>query len=597
MSAKVVTKKSQLLFISLLTLVAFALRTYQLGLPSLWYDELLELDVAQGSFWEIGPQLERHAAMPLDYYLLHSWIKLGRQEAWARFPALFFGTLAVPLIYVLASRLFNKRVGHLAAGLLACASFAVDYSQEVRPYALLLLLTMFSFWGVWQAYRTGQAKYWGLAILSMVGATLAHYFALFLLLPLGLFVGYQFLLHSRQKKFWQHTLYFGLCILALLLIFALNGRLRHLYNVGGRFSTVVSQPDTLTLPAVEKPNKGSGPPLEVQFFTDSVLMPLATTDPLALLLYNAFLLVACLSLITARWQQRRAILLLLSWLSLPIILIYFFLLQRGTFFAVRYILYTLPAYLILVAWGIDTLAAAVLGRFRFKFNRSDLPGVLRLNTIALKDASLSNWFFQSQQLLLIGILALAVTPLIVAEMNELSIHYTATTREDWRAVGQMLQANASPADAVIAVNAEPTMNWYYPPARAPFGLYNRSEPIWAAISEHRRRWFVLSSYSYKRDQGLRDWLRDHQAVTIAIDRRVVVYIQQEDLSVGELLAQVSTFALPQKALTYATLADQLHQQGDLETSRTFYERAIALADTPLQKSDYQSRLAALAMSH
>ncbi|HXV97805.1 MAG TPA: glycosyltransferase family 39 protein, partial [Anaerolineae bacterium] len=314
------TKKPQLIFISLLTLLALALRLYQLGAPSLWYDELLELDVAQGSFWQIGPQLERHAAMPLDYYLLYGWIKLGRQETWVRFPALIFGVLAVPVIYVLATRLFNKRVGYLAATLLVWASFSVRYSQEVRPYALLLALTMVSYLGLWQAYKTGQVKYWGVAIAGLVGAGLAHYFALFLLLPMGLFVAGQQLFHFRQKKFWQHAAYFALGILVLLTVFTLNGRLRHLYNVGGRFSTVISQPETLTVPSTEKPNRGLGPAQDIQFFTESILIPLATTDPISLLLYNAFLLIAIVSLLRAKPVEAQAILLLLGWLFLPIVL-------------------------------------------------------------------------------------------------------------------------------------------------------------------------------------------------------------------------------------------------------------------------------------
>jgi hypothetical protein len=332
---------------------------------------------------------------------------------------------------------------------------------------------------------------------------------------------------------------------------------------------------TLVVPATEKPNKGSGPPQERQFFIDSIVIPLATDDPTALLIYNAFLILACLSLIVANPLRRSAIFLLLGWLFGPIILLYLFLLQRGTFFAVRYILYTLPAYLILVACGIDTLAAAVLGR----------SGKQR-----------PEGRIHPRQMVYLSILTLMAAPLLMAEFNELAIYHAADAREDWRAVGQMLQANAAPADAVIAVNAEPTINWYYPPAKAPFGLYNRSESIWEAMKGHQRRWFVLSSYSYKRDEGLRRWLKEHQAVIIGIDRRVVVHVQQEGLTTGELLAQVRNFTLPQKAVTYASLADQLSQHGDVETGRAFYKRAIELAETPLLKSEYQSRLAALAMS-
>ncbi|MFQ5610601.1 MAG: hypothetical protein ACE5H9_00545 [Anaerolineae bacterium] len=452
-----------LIFIAGLTLFAFALRVYRSGAPSLWYDELLELDIAQGPFLQIWPQLERHAAMPLDYYLLHGWLQLGRQEAWVRFPALVFGTLAVPLIYALGRRLFNRRVG----------------------------------------------------------ATLTHY-------------------------------------------------------VGSRFATVVSQPETLTLPPQEKPNRGSGPPIGLAFFVDKVFVPLSTTHKPTLLLHSAFFLAAVVSLGRRGRHDREAILLLLGWLLLPILLIYLFLLQRGTFYAIRYILYTLPAYLILVAYGIDALAATLLkfsATLRAR-NHPHYPGRILPGSLLL----------------------LALIPLLLAELDENLRYYSTQSREDWRAVGQLLWENAQPDDVVIAVKAEPAINRYYPPARAPSGTYSRSEPIWQALQAHEQRWFVLSSYSQKRDQGLRTWLREHNAVLIAIDRRVIVYFHQAGLSADELLAQVKTFSLPPKALTYTLLADQLMRNGDLEAGRALYRQAIDLTETDIQKADYQARLANLKIS-
>jgi hypothetical protein len=75
------------------------------------------------------------------------------------------------------------------------------------------------------------------------------------------------------------------------------------------------------------------------------------------------LLITFVSIVGAKPVDRTVILLLLGWLFLPTVLIYLFLLQRGTFFAVRYILYTLPAYLILVAYGIDILVTSILNSF------------------------------------------------------------------------------------------------------------------------------------------------------------------------------------------------------------------------------------------
>ncbi|MCB0211440.1 MAG: glycosyltransferase family 39 protein [Anaerolineae bacterium] len=555
-----------ILIVSLLVLLALALRVYQLDSHSLWYDELLELDIAQGPFLAIGPQLPRHAAMPLDYYLMHAWIKLGRQDFWVRLPALFFGVLAIPLTYALARRMINRRVGYLAAALMTTAFFAVRYSRETRPYAMLLVFTLLAFLGLWQVYRTHKMRYWAVAIAGLGGAALSHYFSLFLLLPMGLFVAGHQLYHLRQFIFWRHTACFAVAVLVLAILFALNGRILVLYSVSYRFSNVVNQPETLALPAEEKPNHGSGPPLDPGFFVTDVLSPLSTTAPLTLLWYSAFFLIAVLALVRPGSAPTKAILLLLGWFILPILLVYTFLLHRGTFYATRYILYVLPAYLILVAYGIDRLAAFIVP-----------PTMTRL---------------PYRRGLLAGVLTLLLAPALSAQYDDLHSYYSADAREDWRAVGQLLYNHAAPDDVVIAVKAEPTINWYYPPAAAPFETYGRSDPINAALRQHKRRWFVLSSYSYRRDENLRNWLAP-RAVKLVIDRRVVVYLQEDGKTTADLLAEVKQFTLPPNAITYAYLAEQFKQYGDVESSRAFYQQAIALASSSGLKAQYEARLAAL----
>jgi hypothetical protein len=182
-------------------------------------------------------------------------------------------------------------------------------------------------------------------------------------------------------------------------------------------------------------------------------------------------------------------------------------------------------------------------------------------------------------------------PLLSAQVEQRRVAYAAGPYEDWRAVAQMLGDNAEPGDAVIAVRAEPTMSWYYPAARAPFGTYNRSESIWQSIGEHKRRWFVLSSYSFRHDKSLRDWLSRQEAVKIIIDRRIVVYFHHEGRSRAEMLRQVKEFSLPQRYRTYRSLAVQLEESGDIQTSQSFYRIAGELEKVPGRSAAYLAHLA------
>jgi hypothetical protein len=179
---------------------------------------------------------------------------------------------------------------------------------------------------------------------------------------------------------------------------------------------------------------------------------------------------------------------------------------------------------------------------------------------------------------------LLLLPLLFSQTGEVrTLLTTVEAHEDWRAVGQLLQAHAAPDDVVIAVRAEPTMNWYYPPAAAPFGQYDRLPRVWQAMNRQPRRWFVLSSYSARRDAALRDWLANNGAVAIGIDRRVVLYVQQDGLSAPELLAEVEQFSLPPKPLTYVSLARQFERYGDSDRSHLFYQKALSLADPELSQ--------------
>jgi len=549
--------KAHFLLLSL-SLLGLALRLHHLGGVSLWYDELLQLDIAQGSFSRILPQLPLHSALPLDYILLHFWIKLGHQDTWVRLPATFFGTLAIPLTYQLGRVMFNRHVGQLAALLLTVHPFAVDYSQEARPYSLLLLLVLISYLGAWQAYRTHRWRYWGLAGVGLLGGSLSHYFALFGWLPLGLYVSLHQIYHWRAKLYWAHTATFALMLFILSLALLVVGRPLILYSVGVGFTTALTEPTRLTLSPTEKPNRGNGPPLEIAYISDNFLSQLATPSPLGLFIYTGCFLLATLSLIPSQATHRPAMLLLLGWLFLPCTLIYLFLLQRGTFFAHRYILYTLPAFLMLVAQGAH-LAQSYL---RYK-----LP---------------SKSFLTSYFLYLI---------LPLCQLSPLLTYYHLPAYEDWRAVGQLLQAEAQPNDAIITIRSEQTMNWYYPPATKPFLMYSNPANIQAEIDKHARRWFVLSSYSYKTDSELRKWLEQQGAVKLAIDKRVTLYFQQKGLSQADMLAQAKQFHLPPIPQTYAELATQFCRIKEWASCQRFYKQAIQLATTPNQQANYRAQLA------
>src|SRR5207248_4339625 len=91
---------------------------------------------------------------PLYYLLAHAWLALGDDEAVLRTLSALLGALAVPLLGLLGAALFERRVGLLAAALLAGAPAHVFYSRDARMYPLLTLLLLLATYALVRA--TGE---------------------------------------------------------------------------------------------------------------------------------------------------------------------------------------------------------------------------------------------------------------------------------------------------------------------------------------------------------------------------------------------------------------------------------------------------------
>ena len=133
--------------IALVTSIAAWLRLDDLGAPSLWLDEILNVGIIRSlespgiAAWLIGFERENG---PL-YYALHALamkLPLAIETAF-RLPSVLFGIAAVPAIAFAATKVSSSRAaGLFAAVILAFSPLHVFYSREGRPYALLVLASI-----------------------------------------------------------------------------------------------------------------------------------------------------------------------------------------------------------------------------------------------------------------------------------------------------------------------------------------------------------------------------------------------------------------------------------------------------------------------
>jgi mannosyltransferase len=128
----------------LLGLMAYALyhHTRALG-ESLWMDEGLSIGIASQPVFDIPHVLRVDGSPPLYYMLLAVWTRVvGDGPAETQGLSVAISLLAVPGGLWAGWSLFGRRAGYICAALFAFNGFLTTYAQEVRMYALMIVLSL-----------------------------------------------------------------------------------------------------------------------------------------------------------------------------------------------------------------------------------------------------------------------------------------------------------------------------------------------------------------------------------------------------------------------------------------------------------------------
>jgi mannosyltransferase len=211
-----------LLLILALTLVAFALRVFQLDKQSFWYDEAFSVYLAHFDLTTITARTAADIQPPLYYYLLNLWMPFaGDSEFAVRFVSLFFGVLTIPLMYVSARRLYltpapsptrrGEGVGIFAALIAAFSALYVWYSQEARMYTLITFLGLLSSYALLRALTAAHpappaplpkgegGRGWIVFAVANIAAVYTHYFA-FTIIAFQIVYALYVILTPREKR-------------------------------------------------------------------------------------------------------------------------------------------------------------------------------------------------------------------------------------------------------------------------------------------------------------------------------------------------------------------------------------------------------------
>src|SRR4051794_2856508 len=165
-----------------ITLAGALLRFVTLDVQSYWLDEVATVNILHHSFGDMLSAVSAGESTPQLYYVVAwAWTKLfGTGEFGLRSLSAVFGTLTIPLAFVLGRDLVGRSTGVAAAALCAFNPLLIWYSQEARSYALLVLLTGLTLWALLRVLDDPSPRRIAVWSAMSVASIATHYFAGFL---------------------------------------------------------------------------------------------------------------------------------------------------------------------------------------------------------------------------------------------------------------------------------------------------------------------------------------------------------------------------------------------------------------------------------
>jgi mannosyltransferase len=456
-------------------LVTFLLGLTGIGRESLWRDEVDSIRFAAEAWTELAAsktiagavaQLPHYLTRPgwngpLYFLLLEPWLRLaGGSELALRLPSALAGAAAVALSYVVGTRLGGAAVGRLSALLMGINPYLAWYAGEGKMYSMIAALALLSTYLLMKACASRLRLLW-LGYVLVTSLLFYTHILTPLLLPVQAVL--VLLRHPRVAVSQEALVSVGLLTLPYLPL--LLWQWPHL-----------AQPAETGFPFVGLPTMAQR--MGEVFSRGIIGWPAGL--PVVLLLGAMGLGV----LVFLRpWKELAPSLGVVVWAGLPILELYLVSLRRPLF-TERYLIWTLPAWLILAARGLAGLA------------RRGRAG--RLAAVG--------W---TAGLATVGILGIGY-------------QWGTPVRADFRSAASLVSSHYRPDELIIfqIPYLQATFDYYapelaYQAAEGPYSNWgNPAEEIEAYLqsvtTDYERVWLILSEAPMWDARGLTlGWFQDH----------------------------------------------------------------------------------------
>lgn len=341
--------KNDRIILALIIGLACFLRFYKLAFQSFWFDELhtaIEADPALG--WkELYFYLKCCDLHPPLFFVLEKilFLLFGHTEFVARALSAVAGTAGVWAIYLLGKEIFSVRLGLVAATFTCFNYFHILYSQEARPYSLAFLFATLSFLYFIRLLKNPERKIsmlYALFTLLMLGT---HYYGLFALASQIVIASViWFRQRENRKLFFKH---YGVSGFLIFLCYA--PWLPVMFSNATRKS--------FWIPPI---SPGFAVDFFLEYFGDSDLLK----PFLLLFLVSALLHVFIKSEVQNKNIQKDkyafALLVCFLWIGITFLIPYLRSVLVVPMLYPRYTIVLLPAFIILLAMGVELISNNIL---------------------------------------------------------------------------------------------------------------------------------------------------------------------------------------------------------------------------------------------
>lgn len=144
-----------------IVLLGAILRVVGLNLPVSYDEAYTYIAFARQDVWGILSDYSLPNNHILNSLLIKLSVSLLGNHPWSmRIPAFMAGVAAIPLVYALGKRLFNRETALTASALVAWLPAIIRYDTAARGYSLVSFFTLLAWLMGWLALKKNDWRYW-----------------------------------------------------------------------------------------------------------------------------------------------------------------------------------------------------------------------------------------------------------------------------------------------------------------------------------------------------------------------------------------------------------------------------------------------------